>query len=72
MLKKENPQSRMRHAMCRTLSEKGVSSHTKAEITECMRDKEDEEKEELAVRLIEIITTSDSEEEMIERASRLI
>ena len=72
MLKKEDPQSRMRHAMCRTLSEKGVSFHTRAEITECMDGKTDEEKEELAILLIEIITTSASEEEMIERASRLI
>lgn len=72
MMKKENPRSRMRHDMCVLLREKGVSVHTRAEITECMRDKEDEEKEKLAVRLIEIITTSNSEEEMIERASQLV
>ena len=72
MLKKENPRSRMRHAMSVLLMEKEVTMHTQAEITECMRDKEDEEKEKLAVHLIEIITTSNSEEEMIERASRLI
>ena len=60
---------------CKLLSkctELNISAHAEAEITECMLDKTDEEKEELAVRLIEIITTSDSEEEMIERASRLI
>ena len=72
MLKKENPRSKMRCELLSKCSEMGLSSHTEAEITECMLDKTEEEKEELAVRLIEIITTSDSEEEMIERASRLI
>lgn len=72
MLKKENPRSKMRHAMSVLLMEKGVSMHTQAEITECMLDKTDEEKEELAIYLMEIITTSCSEQEMIERASRLI
>lgn len=72
MLKKENPRSKMRCELLRKCSEMGLLSHTEAEITECMLDKTEEEKEELAVRLIEIITTSNSEEEMIERASQLI
>ena len=72
MMKKENPRSRKRHAMSVLLMEKEVSMHTQAEITECMLDKTDEEKEELAVCLIEIITTSDSEEEMIERSRLLL
>ena len=72
MLKKENPRSKMRCALLSKFWELGVSSHTKAEVTECMDGKTDEEKEELAILLIEIITTSDSEDEMIERASRLI
>ena len=72
MMKKENPRSKMRCELLSKCSEMGLSSHTEAEITECMIDKTEAEKEELAVRLIEIITTSNSEEEMIERASQLV
>ena len=72
MLKKENPQSMMRHAMFRMLSEKDVSCRTRAEITECMAEKVDEEKEKLAEKLMEIISTSSTEEEMIERSKTLI
>ncbi|MEE1320227.1 MAG: hypothetical protein UHM85_01670 [Acutalibacteraceae bacterium] len=71
-MKKENPRSKMRCELLSKFWELGVSSHTKAELTECMDGKTDSEKEKLAVRLMEIITTSNSEEEMIERASRLI
>ena len=72
MLKKENPQSVKRCAMFEMLSEKDVSYHTRAEITECMAEKADEEKEKLAEKLMEIISTSSTEEEMIERAKTLI
>ena len=72
MLKKENPRSRMRCELLDKCTELDISYHTIAEITECMLDKTDEEKEELAIRLIEIITTSDSEEEMIERSRLLL
>lgn len=71
MLKKENPKSLKRHAMCRILSEKGVSFHTRAEITECMGGKTDSEKEQLAEQLLEIISTSSTEEEMINKAKKL-
>ena len=71
MLKKENPKSKMRHAMCKTLSEKGVSFRTRAEITECMDGKTESEKEKLAVQLLEIISTSSTEQEMIEQAKKL-
>ena len=72
MLKKENPKYKMRHAMCRILSEKDVSCLTRAEITECMADKTDEEKEALAEKLIEIVLTSKTEEEMVERSRKLV
>lgn len=72
MMKKENPRSKIRCELLSKCSEKGLSSHTEAEMTECMLDKTDEEKEELAVCLIEIITTSASEEEMIERSRILL
>ena len=72
MLKKENPKSKMRHAMCRILSEKDVSCHTRAEMTDCMFEKPDEEKEALAEKLIEIVLTSKTEEEMVERSRKLV
>lgn len=71
MLKKENPRSRMRIELLSKCTEMGLSSHTEAEITECMDGKTDEEKENLAVQLLEIISTSSTEEEMIERAEKL-
>lgn len=71
MLKKENPRSKMRCELLTKCSELDVSSHTIAEITECMDGKTEGEKENLAVQLLEIISTSSSEEEMIERAKKL-
>lgn len=72
MLKKGyNPRTINRTKFLEKSTELNISAHTEAEITECMLDKTDEEKEKLAVRLIEIITTSSSEKEMIERAEKL-
>ena len=73
MLKKGyNPRTINRTKFLEKSTELNISAHTEAVITECMLDKTDEEKEELAIYLMEIITTSCSEQEMIERASRLI
>ena len=72
MMKKENPRSRMRCAMSKMFTEKGVSLHTQAEMTECMLWKSDEEKETLAVKLMEIILKSSTEEEMLEKSKKLI
>lgn len=47
-------------------------SHTGMKLVECMDGKTEAEIEKLAEQLLEIITTSDSEEEMIERARQLI
>ncbi len=71
MLKKENPKSKMRCELLSKCSEKGLSSHTEAEITECMDGKTESEKEKLAVQLLEIISTSSTEQEMIEQAKKL-
>ena len=71
MLKKENPRSRMRCELLGKCSEKDLSSHTIAEMTECMEGKADEEKERLAVLLMDIVSTSSSEEEMINRSKEL-
>ena len=71
MLKPENPASRKRHAMCEMLREKAISYHTRAEITECMNGKSDEEKELLAEKLLAIITESKTEQEMIDKAKLL-
>jgi hypothetical protein len=50
----------------------GLSSHTEAEMTVCMDGKTDEEKEKLAEMLLEIISTSATEEEMIAKSQKLI
>ena len=71
MMKKENPRSRMRCAMCTMFTERDISMHTQAEMTECMYGKPDEVKEQLAVLLMEIVSTSTTEEEMIARAKKL-
>ena len=71
-MKKENPRSRLRCALCQMFTDKGVSIHTQAEMTECMADKADEEKERLAEQLMEIISTSTTEEEMISKSRKLI
>ena len=71
MLKKENPRSRMRHELLSNCTELDISSLIIADITECMLGKTDEKKEELAKQLLEIISTSSSEKEMIERAKKL-
>lgn len=71
MLKKENPRSRMRCKLLSKCSEMNLSSHTEAKITECMDGKMDSEKEKLAEQLLEIISTSSTEEEMISRAEKL-
>lgn len=61
----------MRCTMCTVFSENGVSFHTRAEMVECLDGKTIAEKELLAEQLIEIITTSATEEEMIARAINL-
>ena len=71
MMKKENPASKMRCVMSKTFSEKGVSLHTQAKMTECMDGKTEEEKEKLAEQLLEIISTSTTEEEMITKSMEL-
>ena len=71
MMKKENPASKMRCEMCKMFTEKDVSLHTQAIMTECMYEKPDEEKEHLAIQLMEIIQTSTSEEEMISKSKEL-
>ncbi len=68
MLKPENPASSKRHAMCEMLREKAVSYHTRAEITDCMFGKSEEEKEILAEKLLAIITECKTEQEMIDKA----
>ena len=72
MMKNENPQSRMRCALSQMLTKKGVSMYTQAEITVCMCEKTDEEKEKLAEQLIEIVSTSKTEQEMILKSQKLI
>lgn len=71
MLKKENPRSRMRCKLLSKCSEMNLSLHTEAKITECMDGKMESEKEKLAEQLLEIISTSSTEEEMISRAEKL-
>ena len=72
MMKKENPRSKKRCELLSKCSEMGLSSHTEAEMTECMDGKTDEEKEKLAEQLLEIISTSTTEEEMISKSQELI
>lgn len=72
MMKKENPRSRLRCALCQMFTDKDVSIHTQAEMTECMADKADVEKERLAEQLMEIVSTSTTEEEMISKSRKLI
>ena len=72
MLKKENPRSKMRCKLLGKCSEMGLSSHTEAEMTVCMDGKTEEEKEKLAEQLLEIISTSTTEEEMIAKSMKLV
>ena len=71
MLKKENPISEKRCKFLMKCMDLGVSSDTKVELVKCMAGKTDEEKEELAKKLLEIISTSSSEKEMVELARKL-
>ena len=71
MLKKENPTSMKRHKFLQKSMEMGLSSHTEMELVECMDGKPDSEKEKLAEQLLKIISTSKSEQEMIQRAEKL-
>ena len=57
--------------MSKKFTEKDVSLHTQAEMTDCMYWKTKEEKEKLAKQLIEIVSTSTTEEEMIAKAREL-
>jgi hypothetical protein len=72
MMKKENPRSRMRCKLLDKCSEIGLSSHTVAEMTVCMDGKTEEEKEILAEQLLEIISTSTTEKEIIAKSQKLI
>ena len=72
MLKKENPRSKMRHELFKVCTEKGISLRIMADMTDCMFEKPDEEKEALAEKLIEIVLTSKTEEEMVERSRKLV
>lgn len=71
MLKQENLRSPKRCELLNKCLAMGLSSHTMAEITECMVGKTEREKEQLAELLLEIISTSSTEEEMILRAKKL-
>ena len=71
MLKAENPRSKKRCEFLNTTLNLGISSSTKLEITTCMCGKTEEEKEQLAEKLLEIITESENEQEMIERSKKL-
>lgn len=71
MMKNEEPRSRLRCELLSKCSEMGLSAHTEAEMTECMYGKTDEEKESLAEQLMEIILTSTTEEEMIDKSKKL-
>lgn len=71
MMKKENPRSKMRCKLLRKCTEMGLSSHTELELVECMDGKTDSEKERLAEQLLQIILTSNSEQEMISKAVKL-
>lgn len=72
MMKKENPRSIMRCSLCQLFTERDVSMHTQAEMTECMYEKPDEVKEKLAELLMKIVSTSNTEEEMIVKSKKLI
>ena len=71
MLKAENPRSRKRHAFMSKARDLDISMRTRTEITTCMYGKTEEEKELLAEKLLEIITESETEQEMIERSKKL-
>ncbi len=71
MLKAENPRSKKRCEFINKAHELEISMNTEAKITACMYGKTDEEKELLAEKLLEIITESETEQEMIERSKKL-
>lgn len=71
MLKAENPASVKRCAFMKKCRELKLSSNTKAKITVCMMGKSEQEKEELAEKLLVIITESKTEQEMIDKARLL-
>lgn len=71
MLKPENPASKKRCAFMRKCRELKLSSNTEAKITLCMYGKPDDEKEELAEKLLTIITECETEQEMIDKARLL-
>ena len=72
MLKKENLESKMRCAMSKMFTEKDVSLHTQAIMTECMDGKTEKEKEKLASQLLTIISECNSEDEMLIKAQQLV
>ena len=72
MLKGASPIRKMRVELLGKCSERDLSSHTVAKLTECMDGKTEEEKEKLAEQLLKIISTSNTEEEMITKSMGLV
>ena len=71
LMKKENPTTIQRCKLSKTCLERGVSVPTIARITMPMCDKPETNKELIAEKLLEIVKSSKTEEEMITRAEAL-
>ena len=67
----ENLRSPNRCKFLMTALEKGISGSTIAVITSTMAQKSEKEKEDIALKLLNIVETSDTEEEIMDKAEIL-
>ncbi|MGN0573040.1 MAG: hypothetical protein ACI4IX_03795 [Acutalibacteraceae bacterium] len=71
MLKKENPFTKNRNALLRKFSEMNLPFSLRAELTKPMDGQSENIKEKIAEALLQIVSESSSEKEMLEKAAKI-
>ena len=71
MLKKENPFTKNRNALLRKFSEMNLSFSLRADLTKPMDGQSESTKEKIAEELLQIVSESSSEQEMLEKAAKI-
>ena len=70
ILKKENPRSVKRCKLMKICRDMDISMPTQLKLVSPMREKSDEEKELIAEKLLKIVESSQTEDEMIAKAEK--
>ena len=71
MLKKENPFTKNRNALLRKFSEMNLPFSLRADLTKPMDGQSESTKEKIAEELLQIVSESSSEQEMLEKAAKI-